>query len=110
MEERQNMDYQVLSPIGEPIRKPKSIAPRLQDLNGKTVCEVGNDRFKIEVMFPILRELLKKRYPDVRIVPYTEFPLQPVEGSGKDLIDRANNTAQLVKARGADAVISGNGF
>lgn len=104
------MEYEVLSPIGEPTRKERSIATRLPDLNGKIVCEVANDRFKTEVMFPALRELLHRQYPDIQIIPYTEFPLQPVEGSGKDLIERARNTAAMIAERGGDAVISGNGF
>ena len=104
------MTYEVLSPLGGSVRKGGSIAPRLPDLNGKTVCEVANGRFNVDVSFPIIRELLQKRYPDIKIIPYTEFPIQHVEGSATELIERAKTVASLAVEKGCDAMISGNGF
>jgi len=104
------MTYEVLSPVGEPTGKVASISPRLPDLNGKTVAEVANGRFRVEVLFPILRELLQQKYPGIKIIPYTEFPIQHVEGSGTDLAERARKTAAMLKERHVDALVTGNGF
>ena len=104
------MVYEVVSPAGEPTGKFIPISPRLPDLNGKTVAEVANGRFKVEVLFPLLREMLKNKYPSIKIIPYTEFPIQHVEGSGAELTERAKKTAAMLKQRGADAIITGNGF
>lgn len=104
------MVYEVMSPLGEAVEKGKSISPRLPDLSGKTVCEVANGRFRVEVLFPVIRGLLRERYPDIKIIPYTEFPIQHVEGSGAELTERARKTAAMVVEKGGDAVITGNGF
>jgi len=104
------MVYDVLSPVGEPTGKVVSISSRLPDLNGKTIAEVANGRFKVEVLFPALREMLQKAYPGIKIIPYTEFPIQHVEGSGAELTERAKKTASLLNERDVDALITGNGF
>ena len=69
---------EVIGPIGGETVKKKSIAPRLDTLNGKTICETWNEDFKGDFMFPVYRELLKERYPGVKVIPYTEFPRSPL--------------------------------
>ena len=54
----------VISPVGIQTLEQKSIARRLPDLAGKTVCEVWNGVFKGDDTFPIIRELLRKNFPD----------------------------------------------
>lgn len=103
------MVYQALSPVGEPTVKAVA-APRLHDLNGKTICEVWNGDFRGHITFPIMRELLKKRFPDVKIIPYTEFPITTVIGSTDKLQKRLEGAVALAKERGCDAMITGNGF
>jgi len=53
----------VLSPVGEEITEQiTSLAPRLDTLNGKTVCEIWNGGFKADVMFPIIEQMLRGGY------------------------------------------------
>ena len=77
-------------------------APRLPDLNGKTICELSNGSgWEINRTFPLIRQLLKERFPDIRIIPYTEFP------SGVHEID-IDDIGNVITAKGCDAVIGGN--
>lgn len=76
-------------------------SPRLADLNGKTICEVGDAIWQDDRTFPYLRELLQKRYPTIKIIPYTEFPW------GSANIDVAN-IGKLLKAKGCEGAILGN--
>ena len=102
--------YEVVSPRGEPTIKKVSGAPRISDLRGKTVCEVWNRGFRGVVTFPIIRELLQKRYPGVKVIPYTEFPLQDVHGSTSQVLEHADAAVALAIEKGCDAMITGNGF
>ena len=101
--------FEVVSPAGGESADRKSIAPRLTDLNGKTVAEIWNGVFKGDETFPAIRKALLQRYPGIRIVPYTEFP----HFFGGDNPTRqhalARELAAMVKEKGCDAVISGNG-
>lgn len=74
-------------------------APRLDTLEGKTICELSNDSWQALRTFPYLRDLLKKQFPTAQIIPWTEFPTA---------IDSADVAAALKKAK-CDAVIIGNG-
>lgn len=100
---------EVVSPAGVNAAKLSGAAPRINDLNGKTVCEVWNGVFKGDIAFPIIRKLLKERYPGVIIIPYTEFYHLP----GSDVPKRQRELAQQIVAtareKGCDALISGNG-
>ena len=101
----------VVSPVGENVSETiTSLAPRLETLDGKTVCEIWNGGFKADVMFPIIEQMLRKRYPTVRMIPFTEFPTVTIAslGSGKKA-----GTLEAVRAalleKGCDALITGNG-
>ena len=96
--------YEVLSPLGEFNVGVVPPVPRLADLRGKTICEVTNGLFKSEVTFPIIRELLQKRYPDIRVIPYTEFPVHYVQGSATQMLQWVDNTVALLLEKGCDAV------
>ncbi|MBI2858427.1 MAG: hypothetical protein HYX90_05045 [Chloroflexi bacterium] len=76
-------------------------APRLPDLAGRTLCELSNDRWRDYMTFPLIREALRKRLPNTRIIPFTEFPIGPLE------ID-VDGIAEIIKQKGCDAVIGGN--
>lgn len=102
--------YEVLSPLGELTVQEGQSAPRISDLNGKTVCQVWNGAFKGDVAFPMIQELLQKRYPNVKVIPYTEFPLQRVNGPTQQLLERARTTVASAIQKGCDALIAGNGF
>jgi len=99
----------VISPIGSETVKPVASVPRLDTLNGKTICEVWNEDFKGDIMFPIYRELLKKRFPDVKIIPYTEIPRASLKGTPSYQRQVLNDIIETLRAKGAEAVITGNG-
>lgn len=97
--------YEVVAPLGQPAFKAGCLAPRLPDLNGKTICEVSNGLFKGESTFPKIRGLLKKQYPDVKIIPYTKFPILDIAQIERSLEALKDALAQ----QECDALISGNG-
>jgi hypothetical protein len=99
----------VISPIGLPLVKPGAGAKRLDSLNGKVIGELWNGDFKGDVTYPIIRNLLQKRFPSLRIIPYTEFPHTHVSDNATKQRERADHFAALAKEKGCDAVISGNG-
>jgi hypothetical protein len=99
----------VISPIGAEAVEQKNLAKRLDTLNGKVVAEVWNEDFKGDIMFPIYRELLKERFPDVKIVPYTDIPLASLKGTPKYQREVLDTIIAALRDKGADAVITGNG-
>ena len=99
----------VISPVGIRSVKSQSISPRLDTLDGKTICETWNRDFKGDIMFPIYRELFKKRFNGVRVIPYTEFPSSPLSGKPEFQREVSQQIAALAKEKGCDAIISGNG-
>ena len=101
--------YEVVSPAGVDSVKRVSAAPRLETLNGTTIGEVWNGVFKGDVTFPIVRKLLKARYPDLQIVAYTEFPHAPGSDNPARQRELAREIAALAREKGCHAVISGNG-
>ena len=100
---------EVVSPAGLAAVKATGIAPRLNDLNGKTVGEVWNGVFKGDITFPLIRARLQAKYPALKIVPYAEFYHQP--GSDVPAHQRAiaSEISATALAKGCDALISGNG-
>jgi hypothetical protein len=99
----------VISPVGAEAVEQKNLAKRLDTLNGKVVAEVWNEDFKGDIMFPIYRELLKKRFPDIKIIPYTEIPRASLKGTPSYQREVLNDIMAALKAKGAEAVITGNG-
>ena len=99
----------IISPSGSEAVELKNLAKRLDTLNGKTVAEVWNDDFKGDIMFPIYRELLRERYPDVKIIPYTDLPVASLKGTPAYQREVLQKIIAELKAKGADAVITGNG-
>jgi hypothetical protein len=102
-------EIDVISPVGLPGGQKQAIAPRLETLQGKTVGEVYNHHFKGDHMFQIYRQLLRQRYPGVRVIPYTELPASFVGGDPAYHRTVAKEIAAVAKAKGCDALISGNG-
>jgi hypothetical protein len=90
---------EVLNPLGG-VEVSIGAASRLADLHGKTICELWNGKFRGDEMFPAIRELLKARFPDATVVPQTEFPI---------CWPCPDDIASLLKKKGCDVVISGNG-
>ncbi len=75
---------------------------RLDTLEGKTICEISvGGAWQYDRTFPLIRELLQKKYPTAKIIPYTEFPVGAVWPDKK--------TLSLIKEKGCHAAIIGNG-
>jgi hypothetical protein len=91
---------EVLNPCGA-VGSSGGYAPRLTDLNGKTIGLLSNKLGEADRTFPLIRDLLRKRFPTANIVPHTEFP------QGGDRID-SEEIVEIVKSRGCQAVITGN--
>jgi hypothetical protein len=94
--------YNVLSPIGETTVKLIEMAPRLDSLQGKTVCMVSNSAFKVNVTMPAIAKTLQAKYPGIKIIPYTEMA---TAFSGSDWDAKQGE----FKSKGCNAVITGNG-
>jgi hypothetical protein len=78
-------------------------APRLDTLDGKTVCQVSLGlTWESYRTMPLIAELLQKEFPTVKIIPDTEFP------SGSNAIDN-DEVAAMVQEKGCQAAIVGNG-
>ncbi len=76
-------------------------APRLDTLEGKTICELSTDRWGTWRTFPEIRRHLQELFPTARFIPHTEFP-KGVKGiDSKDI-------ANIIAEKGCDAVIVGN--
>lgn len=78
MRERGKVDnrepcYEVLWPLSRRATIAASAAPRVADLNGKTVCELWDAIFRGEVIYPLVREYIRARFPQVRFVDYSAF-------------------------------------
>lgn len=99
----------VVSPVGLPSVKPTAASGRLGSLEGKVIGEIWNGDFKGDVTFPIIRKLLQKRYPSLRIIPYTDFPHTHVSDDPAKQRERAAQFALLAREKGCDAIMSGNG-
>jgi hypothetical protein len=99
-----------VSPVGDPGIKTTHFVPPLETLNGKKVCEVWNGSFQGEASFRIIEEMLRKRYPRVKVIPYSEFPLFPVTAlTAERKTDNLEALRGTLLQKGCDAVISGNG-
>jgi hypothetical protein len=101
--------FSVISPTGADAVEQRNLAKRHDTLNGKVVAEVWNEDFKGDIMFPIYRELLKKRYPDVQIVPYTDIPRASLKGTPSYQKQVLADIIAVLRRKGAKAVIAGNG-
>jgi hypothetical protein len=92
---------EVYDPTGSTQVITELFAPRLDTLEGKTICEVSNGYWQANRTFPLIQELLQKQFPTAKIIPDTEFPRVGAFGDVPGLED-------AVKAKGCDAVIVGN--
>lgn len=99
----------VISPLGVEIIARQAAAPRLESLDGKTVGEIWNGVFKGDETFPVVRAMLQQKFPGIKMIPYTEFPFFPGDDRPASQRAIAREIAALAKAKGCDAVISGNG-
>jgi len=98
---------EVLSPVSE-VDINHDNARRFDTLNGKTICEVwATGHYSADRTFPIIRKILRKKYTDINIIPYTEFEIGKPEISQR--WGPLDKVADILKAKNCDAVLLGNG-
>ena len=76
-------------------------APRLDEMNGKTIALLSDDMWQSHRMLPLIKGLLEERYPGVTVIPETEFPM------GSRAIDD-DSMVDLMVEKDVDGVIVGN--
>ncbi len=98
--------YEVVRPIGKSAAG-ESIKPGLPitDLSGKTIGEIWNRRGNGDDVFPILRDSLRQRFPDIKFVDFDTFG--DIHGSNEPEVVAA--LPGLLRLHGVDAVITGLG-
>ena len=101
--------YKVVRPTGDVTVQPIIQAPRLGTLDGKTVCMVINGSFKSWVTAPVIENLLKKRYPTVKVMPAAEMPRSQNAPAWGTTTPEADAMIAALKQKECQAVISGNG-
>ena len=100
--------YSVVNPRGASTVEPIIQVPRLDTLEGKTICLMAIGAFRTDETMPVLEAALEEQYPSATVVPYTEFPLYVPSnlyypGDYRDAVPEA------ILNKGCDAVIAGNG-
>jgi hypothetical protein len=97
--------YDVLWPLSLRAVKTSTAAPRIADLNDKTVCELWDVIFRGETIYPLVREYIKARFPRVKFVDHSEF------GNFHGVHEHQVTAAlpDKLRAHHADAVIVGIG-
>ncbi len=101
--------YRVVRPTGDVVYPMITQAPRLDTLDGKTICLTSNQGFKSHVTFPVITALLRQKYSNVKIVLPEDMPraVKPPAEGAKDPATEAMTAA--LRQKGCQAVISGNG-
>ena len=102
--------HEVVSPLGDKAVAMAGMAPRLDSLDGKTIGEIWNGGFRGDESFPLIRKILQERFPTLKIIPYSEFTIASISSM---FPDRKQQTLEKlsaeIRAKGCDAIITGNG-
>lgn len=78
-------------------------APRVDTLAGKTVCELTDSMWESGRTFPVITDLLKKRFPTATVIDHTRWAF-----TERDSVADLQKVAASVKAGGCRAAIVGN--
>ena len=106
---------EVVSPISYDVTatsKKVANATRLDTLADKTICELTlTGSWRVEKTFPVIRELLKKRFPGMKFVTYDKFPYDAISTSERSRQHWADleRVGEALKTMGCDGLIVGNG-
>jgi hypothetical protein len=98
-------EYAVVWPRAPRTVKLIRLAERNDSLRGKTIAQLWDYIFRGDEIFPILEAELARRFPDTRFVSYKVFG--STHGAGEREV--LAKLPAMLKAHGADAVISGMG-
>jgi hypothetical protein len=79
----------------------EAYAPRLATLTGKRIGFLSNEQWQAYRTLPLLKQLLETDFPGIDVLPIDAFPQGNASISTEE-------TAELVKRSGVDAVIIGN--
>lgn len=101
--------YEVISPLGDVTVKTIPVSSSLDTLSDKTICELSVDMYSYETSFPAIRDTLQQRYTRLKIIPHTEFPEITMMTSGPEYQKYVENQVAMLKQKGCNAVILGNG-
>ena len=101
--------YRVVRPTGDVVHPMITQSPRLDTLEGKTICMTSNQGFKAHVTFPVIEKLLRQKYPNLKIILPEDIPraVKPPASGATDPATDAMTAA--LRQKGCQAVISGNG-
>jgi len=101
--------YEVVWPLGKSAYQQATLAARLPDLTGKTICELSHFEYKGEEIFPALEDALRKRYKDIKFVSYETFGnFRDPRIHGVEL-EKFPGLRDLLLEHKCDAVIAGVG-
>ena len=76
-------------------------APRLTTLASKRIGFLSNEQWQAYRTLPLLKRLLEQDFPGIEVLPIDAFPQGNANISTEE-------TAELVKRSGVDAVVIGN--
>ena len=71
--EVQVSNYEVVHPLGRPVRRTKTRTARRETLDGATIGELSNHKFDTEFTFEVIERELRKRFPTVKFVSHERF-------------------------------------
>jgi hypothetical protein len=97
--------YSVVSPECQVVSTSGSAGQSLGSLNGKTICQVWDYRFRGDEIFALVRKEITARYPGVKFVDYEAFG--NVHGARETEI--MATLPDLFRQHGCDGVVSGMG-
>lgn len=108
--------FEVVRPVSEEEKKAASTSPRLPDLKGRKIGELSSNIYNAHISFPIIREMLKERYPDLKIIPYTEIneslpqsTIVTYSGDAEAQAEKERVIVKIAREKGIEGFIIGNG-
>ena len=101
--------FKVVSPLGDETVEEIPMAPRLDTLEGKTICLVANGSFKSNITLSVITGLLSTAYPTAQVIPYTEMQKSFKAPPPGTITPERAVLETAFREKGCDAVISGNG-
>ena len=94
---------EVVWPLGKVAQAPQPMAPRLDTLEGKTICGLYNGRYYFNQTWPWVKQSLSKKYSGIKFVDWEEFG---IFGDDESVL---NDLPDKLKKYDCDAVVTGRG-